>query len=249
MSQGLSFFDGDRKLVVSNRRFGDIQRLAPDKTQPGTPLVEILDYRLANGSLPEMSSADFLARRETPSCAAKPYDIIEPLRDGRIISMHYQSLLNGAWVTTHEDVTERLQAEGKLVFMANHDALTGPPKPAAAQQAIAQSSLTTQSKAPGIASRTPRVSIGLHRARVVHRSTASLQPVGRLLRPNTARPLRASVEAPANSESSFSPFKLQPTCSRQSRRRHILSRRLTAISTRPRDPLAHRTDCTCWREG
>ena len=31
---------------------------------------------------------------------------------------------DGGWVATHEDITERQQAEARIVFMARHDALT-----------------------------------------------------------------------------------------------------------------------------
>ena len=124
MSQGLTFFDGDQKLIVCNRRYGELYRLTPAQTQPGTSLSEILDHRLANGSLPDLTRSDFLARREALSRAAKPYNVVEELRDGRTISMRYQPLANGSWVTTHEDVTEQRQAEARLIFMAGHDVLT-----------------------------------------------------------------------------------------------------------------------------
>ena len=124
MSQGLTFFDRDQKLIVCNRRYREIYRLSCEDTQAGTLLADILDHRAAAGSFVGMTKADFLARRGEWGRAAKPYDIIDELGDGRIIAMHYQPLNDGGWVTTHEDITARRRAETSLAFMARHDALT-----------------------------------------------------------------------------------------------------------------------------
>jgi diguanylate cyclase (GGDEF)-like protein len=124
MSQGLTFFDCDEKLIVCNRRYGEIYGLSQDQIRPGTTLPDIINHRMARGSLPDLSRAEYLARCEKLSLSAGPYDITDQLRDGRIISMHHQPLPNGGWVTTHEDITERRQAEASIAFMAQHDALT-----------------------------------------------------------------------------------------------------------------------------
>ena len=49
------------------------------------------------------------------------------LEDGRTISIVRQAMPGGGWVATHEDVTERRQAEMKIAHMARHDALTDLP--------------------------------------------------------------------------------------------------------------------------
>ena len=41
--------------------------------------------------------------------------------------MHYTPTSDGRWVATYEDVTERRQAEAKIIHMARHDALTNLP--------------------------------------------------------------------------------------------------------------------------
>jgi len=42
MSQGLCMFGADGRLIVSNQRFRDIYRLAPDKVAPGRLMIEVL---------------------------------------------------------------------------------------------------------------------------------------------------------------------------------------------------------------
>jgi diguanylate cyclase (GGDEF)-like protein len=124
MAQGITFFDADEKLIVSNQRYGEMYRLSASQVRSGTLLSDILNWRLANGTLENISPAEFLERRKTLSAAREPYDLVDELRDGRTIAMHYQPLPNGGWLATHEDITDRRLAEATLVFMARHDALT-----------------------------------------------------------------------------------------------------------------------------
>jgi diguanylate cyclase (GGDEF)-like protein len=124
ISQGLTFFDRDQRLMVSNRRYAEIYRLTPEQTRVDTSLSDILDYRLANNTFIDMTKADFLARRAASVAAAESFDVVDQLSDGRLVSMHYEPLYGGGWVTTHEDITERCRVEASLAFMARHDALT-----------------------------------------------------------------------------------------------------------------------------
>ena len=59
--------------------------------------------------------------------AGKPTTRFIELNDGRTIAIDDQPMPGGGWVSTHEDVTERRQAEMKIAHMARHDALTGLP--------------------------------------------------------------------------------------------------------------------------
>jgi diguanylate cyclase (GGDEF)-like protein len=124
ITQGVTFFDRDQQLLVSNRRFGEIFRLTAEQTRPGTSLSDILDNRAASNTFVALSKADYLARRARAVAAWAPFDVIDSLGDGRTVAMHYQPLSNGGWVATHEDITERRHAEASLAFMARHDALT-----------------------------------------------------------------------------------------------------------------------------
>lgn len=124
MSQGLTFFDADAKLMISNRRYGEIYRLSADQTRIGTSLSEIVGHRMAMGSLPNMTAADYLLRRVSLVSAMNSFDVIDEFADGRVVSMHYQPMPGGGWVTTHEDITERRRTDASLAFMARHDPLT-----------------------------------------------------------------------------------------------------------------------------
>jgi diguanylate cyclase (GGDEF)-like protein len=124
ITQGVTFFDRNQRLLISNRRFGEIYRLTTEQTRSGTSLLDILDNRMASNTFVAMSKADYLARRARSVSACAPFDVVDNLGDGRTVAMHYQPLNDGGWVATHEDITERRQAEASLAFMARHDALT-----------------------------------------------------------------------------------------------------------------------------
>ncbi|MEA2988399.1 MAG: hypothetical protein QOG83_1110, partial [Alphaproteobacteria bacterium] len=49
------------------------------------------------------------------------------LSGGRVVASMHRPTSDGGWVATYEDVTERRQAEAKIIHMARHDALTNLP--------------------------------------------------------------------------------------------------------------------------
>ena len=144
MSQGLTFFDGDQKLIVCNRRFAEIYRLSAEQTRAGTSLSEILDHRMACGSFPNMTRAEFDARRAELTRTAGPFDTTDELQDGRFVTIYYQSLPNNAWISTHEDITERRRDEANLAFMARHDPLTKLPNRILFQERLEQALAMSQ---------------------------------------------------------------------------------------------------------
>ena len=138
ISQGVCFFDGEMRLLVSNRRYAAIYDLPPEATRVGRSLAEIVDYRLAAGSTPEMSRADYLSWRAEIAAIKEVSNTVVTLKNGRVIAISYQPMPDGGWVATHEDITEREQAEANIVFMARHDALTRLPNRVLFQERLEQ---------------------------------------------------------------------------------------------------------------
>jgi diguanylate cyclase (GGDEF)-like protein len=54
----------------------------------------------------------------------KAWYAVNELPDGRVIAVSHQPLANGFSIGTHEDISERRNAEAQMEFMAHHDALT-----------------------------------------------------------------------------------------------------------------------------
>jgi diguanylate cyclase (GGDEF)-like protein len=124
VTQGICFFDGERRLLLWNRRYTDIYDLAPEAIHVGSSLEEIVGCRKKAGTGPDLSMPDYLGWQDQLAAANQPSNTIVGLANGRFIAISYQPMSDGGRVATHEDVTARQQAEASIVFMARHDALT-----------------------------------------------------------------------------------------------------------------------------
>ena len=60
MVQGLAMFDSDERLVIANDRYAEIFGLKPEHVKPGTTLREIVERRVANGTIRGQSADDVL---------------------------------------------------------------------------------------------------------------------------------------------------------------------------------------------
>jgi PAS domain-containing protein len=108
MVQGLAMFDAEQQLVICNDRYAELYGLTPEQLKPGTPLRQILEYRIANGHVSD-ETADELAKstatRASGGKAAGEY--MAQLSDGRHVAIAAQLMSDGGRVTTHQDITER----------------------------------------------------------------------------------------------------------------------------------------------
>jgi len=110
MSQGLVMFDAAERLLVCNRRYLDMYDLSPESVKPGCTLLDLLQHRIANGTFahdPMVYRADLLAAIGEGRTIRR----VTEIGDGRTIAVVNQPMDGGGWVATHEDITERRQAE------------------------------------------------------------------------------------------------------------------------------------------
>jgi diguanylate cyclase (GGDEF)-like protein/PAS domain S-box-containing protein len=124
MAHGLCMFDKDLRLIVCNKRYGEMYGLTPDQTKPGTTLQSILEARVAVGITPQ-DSDDYVKQRLEEAGSRKPFYMVNHMRDGRIISISHQPMADGGSVAIHHDITAEKRAEMQIAYMARHDGLTG----------------------------------------------------------------------------------------------------------------------------
>ena len=113
MSQGLCMFDAMQRLIICNHRYAELYGLDAEQTKPGTTLRAILEARIARGSAPA-DHESYIKDRIKEVAENKPYQITNRLSDGRYIFVVHRPMANGGWVATHEDITERKQAEAEI---------------------------------------------------------------------------------------------------------------------------------------
>jgi methyl-accepting chemotaxis protein len=117
MTQGICMFDKNERLVICNQRYIELYRLSPETATPGITIANMLKYRAANGT--------FLAdpekyRHELVSSMAAGKTISSEVKSpgGRIITVINRAMPQGGWVGSHEDITDRREAELERAAMS-----------------------------------------------------------------------------------------------------------------------------------
>lgn len=121
MSQGLVLFDDAERLVLCNDRYIDLYGLPRDVVKPGATLRDVIRSRSERGSL-AIDVEKY--RRDILSSIAGGNNLgsIVETPDGRIISVINRPIAGAAyWVGTHEDITERHQAEKQRALVIEHE--------------------------------------------------------------------------------------------------------------------------------
>jgi PAS domain-containing protein len=127
MSQGLVMFDPSARLIVCNQRYLELYGVSSEVIRPGSTFREILDQRVAAGSLFVDDVDQHIAEILAGVARGLEFSMTVTLRDGRIIRGVNHPTADGGWVATLEDITGEKRAEERIVHVAHHDALTGLP--------------------------------------------------------------------------------------------------------------------------
>ena len=127
MSHGLCMVGPDNRLIVCNDRFRELFGIDIETGRPGTAFSAVLVRVGMALKLDEENSMQLIREQETLVTTRNASSFTREYADGRAFAIFHQPMLDGGWVATYEDITERRRTEHQISHMAHHDALTGLP--------------------------------------------------------------------------------------------------------------------------
>ncbi len=114
MVQGLAMYDVNQRLIICNQRFLDLYSLPASMGQPGTDLVEILDYTAQLEGLTKDQASIMRQRRMAAAASAQETKLQDFLSNGRVINVLHRPMPGGGTLATYDDVTGSYSAERQL---------------------------------------------------------------------------------------------------------------------------------------
>lgn len=123
----IALFDEQDRLLVCNRRFGDIHRLPESLLHKGISYQQILQQRLRNGEFAGQTPESIESWRRGELSARRQVQVTNTRDDGRTIETVVRRLDNGHTVATYTDVTDLRSAMTKAAQATLTDKLTGLP--------------------------------------------------------------------------------------------------------------------------
>jgi diguanylate cyclase (GGDEF)-like protein/PAS domain S-box-containing protein len=110
MTQGLVLYDASARVVICNQRYIDMYNLSTDVAKPGCHFYDLIRHRQATGSF-DGDIDQFCSTIMHNVAQGKITQTMMECADGRSFVIVNKPLLQGGWVATIEDITERRSLE------------------------------------------------------------------------------------------------------------------------------------------
>ncbi len=116
VNQGISFVNADLIIELCNANFGALLELPPELCRPGTPLIEIFRYNARRGEY-GAGDPETLAHMRIATAALRMPHEFERTRpsDGKTLEIMGRPTPDGGMVSTYSDISERKEAENRIL--------------------------------------------------------------------------------------------------------------------------------------
>jgi signal transduction histidine kinase len=116
VNQGISFVNADLVIDLCNEKFGELLELPPSLCEPGTPLIEVFRYNARRGEYGPGDPEELAQMRIAIASQRLPHQF-ERTRpsDGKTLEIMGQPTPNGGMVSTYSDISERKEAENRIL--------------------------------------------------------------------------------------------------------------------------------------
>ncbi|WP_037312781.1 PAS-domain containing protein [Ruegeria halocynthiae] len=115
IGQGLSIYDSQLRLVVSNRPFQSMFNLPDELVRPGAQFRDTIRYLANKGEYGDDGDVeDMVERRVAQALTFEPHYLERVRANGQVISVEGAPLPRGGWVAVYTDITNTKHAEALL---------------------------------------------------------------------------------------------------------------------------------------
>ncbi len=110
MSQGVVMLDPAAKVVVCNERYIQMYGLSSEFVKSGLSFLDLMKHRHESGTF-KSDPDDYCLQIRSEIARQLPTTRRVEIADGRTIQVVNQPRPDGGWVSTHEDVTDKIHSE------------------------------------------------------------------------------------------------------------------------------------------
>jgi len=114
MTDGVTLFDADLRLVRWNDRFLETMRLSEANIRPGLRVEEMVEHDLERGRLVTDDRNAILEAVRDSFRVGGPMQSEYTMTDGQHILIRRRPMPGGGFVSTYSDITERIEARNKV---------------------------------------------------------------------------------------------------------------------------------------
>jgi len=120
MSHGLLMAGPDERIIVCNRRIGDLLGVDAPEDLAGGAFAELFARSRSDDAL----RTDVFNRQHALANARSAGTFVATASNGTALAVTQRPMPDGGFVALYEDVTEKQRAESRIRFLAHHDPLT-----------------------------------------------------------------------------------------------------------------------------